>query len=40
VESVWGDKYPLPGMIRLSVGIENYRDLEAAVLNGLNQLAV
>ncbi len=37
VESVWGDKYPLPGMIRLSVGIENYQHLEAAVLNGLNQ---
>jgi cystathionine beta-lyase/cystathionine gamma-synthase len=37
VESVWGDKYPMPGMIRLSVGIENYQHLEAAVLNGLNQ---
>jgi cystathionine beta-lyase/cystathionine gamma-synthase len=40
VESVWGDKYPLPGMIRLSVGIENYQDLEAAVLNGLNQIRI
>lgn len=38
VESVWGDKYPLPGMIRLSVGIENYRHLEASVLDGLNQI--
>jgi cystathionine beta-lyase/cystathionine gamma-synthase len=38
VESVWGDKYPLPGMIRLSVGIENYEDLESAVLNGLDQI--
>ncbi|MGD2089752.1 MAG: PLP-dependent aspartate aminotransferase family protein [Candidatus Aminicenantes bacterium] len=38
VESVWGDKYPLPGMIRLSVGIENYQDLEAAVLNGLDRI--
>jgi len=40
VESVWGEKYPLPGMIRLSVGIEKYRDLEAAVLNGLNQINI
>jgi cystathionine beta-lyase/cystathionine gamma-synthase len=24
VESVWGDKYPHPGLIRLSVGIEEY----------------
>lgn len=23
IEPVWGDKYPFPGMIRLSVGIEN-----------------
>lgn len=40
VESVWGDKYPMPGMVRLSVGIEKYQYLEAAVLNGLNQIAV
>lgn len=40
VESVWGDKYPLPGMIRLSVGIEKYQDLETAVLNGLNQINI
>lgn len=40
VESVWGDKYPLPGMVRLSVGIENYQDLEAAVLDGLDQVDV
>ena len=40
VESVWGEKYPLPGMIRLSVGIEKYQDLEAAVLNGLNQINI
>jgi len=35
VESVWGAKYPLPGMIRLSVGIEEYEKLEAAVFRGL-----
>jgi len=38
VESVWGEKYPSPAMFRFSVGIENYRDLEAAVLNGLDQI--
>ncbi len=38
VESVWGEKYPLPGMIRLSVGIENYERLEAAILKGLDQI--
>jgi cystathionine beta-lyase/cystathionine gamma-synthase len=38
VESVWGDRYPLPGMIRLSVGIENYRELEAAFLNALEKI--
>ena len=25
VEAVWGAKYPEPGMIRLSVGFEEYR---------------
>jgi cystathionine beta-lyase/cystathionine gamma-synthase len=40
VESVWGDKYPSPGLFRFSVGIENYQDLEAAVLNGLNRIEV
>jgi cystathionine beta-lyase/cystathionine gamma-synthase len=38
VESVWGDKYPSPGLFRFSVGIENYQDLEATVLNGLNRI--
>lgn len=27
VEPVWGDKYPYPGLIRLSVGIEPVNDL-------------
>ena len=35
VEPVWGDKYPFPGMIRLSVGIEPYEDIEKAVMNGV-----
>ncbi len=38
VESVWGDKYPLPGMIRLSVGIENYESLESTLLSALDEL--
>ena len=38
VESVWGQKYPLPGMIRLSVGIEQYPKLETAFLKALEQL--
>jgi cystathionine beta-lyase/cystathionine gamma-synthase len=38
VESVWGDKYPLPGMIRLSVGIENVRHLETVLLKGLERI--
>lgn len=38
VESVWGDRYPLPGMLRLSVGLEEYDRIEAAVLNGLEQI--
>lgn len=35
VESVWGTKYPEPGMIRLSVGFENYQKLESTILDGL-----
>jgi len=33
VEPVWGEKYPLPGMIRLSVGIESPGQLKEIVLN-------
>ncbi len=35
VDSVWGKKYPEPGMIRLSVGIEEYSELEMTILEGL-----
>jgi cystathionine beta-lyase/cystathionine gamma-synthase len=35
VEAVWGAKYPEPGMIRLSVGFEEYSDLESTVSNAL-----
>lgn len=36
VESVWGAKYPEPGMIRLSVGFEDYSFLETTIMNALN----
>ena len=36
VESVWGAKYPEPGMIRLSVGFENYNELEKTILEALD----
>lgn len=35
VESVWGAKYPEPGMIRLSAGFEDYSGLESAIVNAL-----
>lgn len=31
VNAVWGDKYPSPGVIRLSIGIENYEMIEEAL---------
>jgi cystathionine beta-lyase/cystathionine gamma-synthase len=37
VEAVWGDKYPLPGMIRLSVGIESVQKLEQTINRALNE---
>jgi len=39
VEPVWGDKYPLPGMIRLSVGIEDISFLESTMEEALNNLS-
>jgi len=38
VEAVWGTKYPEPGMIRLSVGFEEYSDLEETVSNALGKI--
>jgi len=38
VEPVWGVKYPLPGVIRLSVGIENIDLLKSRISNALDQL--
>jgi len=38
VEAVWGVKYPEPGMIRLSVGFENYGKLERVIMKGVEAL--
>jgi len=38
VEAVWGAKYPEPGMIRLSVGFEDYSELEDTVRKALEAL--
>jgi len=38
VEPVWGAKYPLPGVIRLSVGIENIDLLKSRISNALDEL--
>lgn len=37
VEAVWGNRYPEPGMIRLSIGFEEYADLEATIVKALNR---
>jgi cystathionine beta-lyase/cystathionine gamma-synthase len=37
VEAVWGAKYPEPGMIRLSVGFEEYDNLEDLIKRALEQ---
>jgi cystathionine beta-lyase/cystathionine gamma-synthase len=38
VEAVWGVKYPKPGMIRLSVGFEDYSELEATIIKAIEAL--
>jgi cystathionine beta-lyase/cystathionine gamma-synthase len=38
VEAVWGTKYPEPGMIRLSVGFEEYKELELTISNAMNKI--
>jgi cystathionine beta-lyase/cystathionine gamma-synthase len=38
VEAVWGAKYPEPGMIRLSIGFENYDELEGTISKALMHL--
>jgi cystathionine beta-lyase/cystathionine gamma-synthase len=36
VEAVWGAKYPEPGMIRLSIGFEEYSGLELTISKALD----
>lgn len=38
VEAVWGTKYPEPGMIRLSVGFEEYEELSELISKALSSL--
>jgi cystathionine beta-lyase/cystathionine gamma-synthase len=38
VEAVWGAKYPEPGMIRLSVGFEEYSQLIVTITTALDRL--
>lgn len=38
IEPVWGDRYPFPGMIRLSVGIENTEWLVSTIGDALDKL--
>ena len=38
VEAVWGAKYPEPGMIRLSIGFENYEDLKETIQKAIDQI--
>lgn len=38
IEPVWGDKYPFPGMVRLSVGVENIDKLIGYISNALHEL--
>jgi cystathionine beta-lyase/cystathionine gamma-synthase len=38
IEPVWGDKFPFPGMIRFSIGIENSDKLLKTLSNALNSL--
>jgi cystathionine beta-lyase/cystathionine gamma-synthase len=38
VEAVWGAKYPEPGMIRLSVGFEEYSELEKTISKAIGKI--
>jgi len=38
VEPVWGDKFPFPGMVRLSIGIEHASYIISILENGLKKL--
>jgi cystathionine beta-lyase/cystathionine gamma-synthase len=38
VEAVWGAKYPEPGMIRLSVGFEDFDELRSTIERGIKAI--
>jgi len=38
IEPVWGDRYPFPGMIRLSVGIEDQKELIKVIGSALDAI--
>jgi cystathionine beta-lyase/cystathionine gamma-synthase len=38
VEAVWGAKYPEPGMIRLSIGFEDYNELKVTITKAIDAL--
>ncbi|MDD4384856.1 MAG: aminotransferase class V-fold PLP-dependent enzyme [Bacteroidales bacterium] len=38
IEPVWGDKFPYPGMIRLSVGVENVNKLTDIIIKAFDNL--
>lgn len=38
VEAVWGTKYPEPGMIRLSVGFEEYNEIVDVITNAIKSI--
>jgi cystathionine beta-lyase/cystathionine gamma-synthase len=40
VEAVWGAKYPEPGMIRLSVGFEEYTELQLIISKALDKVKI
>lgn len=38
IDAVWGDKYPFPGTLRLSIGIEPYEIIHSVIDNALKSL--
>lgn len=39
IDAVWGDKYPFPGTLRLSIGIEDYTHIESVISNAFDKIA-
>jgi cystathionine beta-lyase/cystathionine gamma-synthase len=40
VEPIWGDRYPDPGMIRLSLGFEDIGELKSKISLSLNEIQI